>query len=220
MKSYSNANNGYAINLSNNAGEQIVWEYDASSAGTYTVTLCYTRKSSMSEYAYIYLNGTLTKTLTLDETDSGEFTTSSFTLTLTSGTNEIIFETKEDGESADIDYIAFTYGTSTSSSARKLASISEETSSESSTTVDLDQNYPNPFEQSTTITYTLDEDCMAKLGIYNIYGKLVCMPVNGTMQAGTYTILFNADAFNLPAGVYIYKLITPKNTITKTMIKK
>ncbi len=219
LKSYSNANNGYAINLSNNAGEQIVWEYDASSAGTYTVTLRYTRKSSMSEYAYIYLNGTLTKTLTLDETDSGDFTTSSFTLTLTSGTNEIIFETNEDGEAADVDYISFSYGTSTSSFANMITSdLSDET--ENTSTESLDQNYPNPFEQSTTITYTLDEDCLAKLAIYNIYGKLVCLPVNEVQQAGTYTILFNADAFNLTSGVYIYKLITPENTITKTMIKK
>ncbi len=220
LKSYSNANNGYAINLSNNAGKQIVWEYDASSAGSYTATLRYTRKASMSEYAYIYLNGSLTKTLTLDETSSGEFTSSSFTLTLTSGTNEIIFETYEDGEAADVDYISLTYGTSTSSSAQKLASLSEETFTESIATTSLDQNYPNPFEQSTTITYSIEEDNIVKLAIYNIYGKLVCMPINKKQQAGTYTIQFNADSYNLPGGVYFYKLITPQNTITKTMIKK
>ncbi len=221
LKSYSNANNGYAINLSNSEGKQIEWEYDASSAGSYTVTLCYTRKSSVSEYGYIYINGDLTKTLTLDETDSGEFTTSSFTVTLTSGTNEIIFETVEDGEAADIDYIAITSGTSSSSSSKIESTLGDSLIDETATdaTTELNQNYPNPYEESTTITYTVEEECMVKLLVYNIYGKMVCMPVNQTITEGTHSVVFNAGDYGLTDGVYLYRLITPSTTITKTMIK-
>ncbi len=221
LKAYTNANNGYAINLSNSAGKQIEWEYEASSAGTYTITLCYTRKSSVSEYAYIYINGTKTKTLTLDETESGVFTTSSFTVTLTSGTNTIIFETVEDGEAADVDYIEIVSGTSSSSSV-EIGSIIDDSLSDDGTTdltTELIQNYPNPFKGSTSIIYTLEEECLVKLVVYDIYGKMVCMPVNQTMTEGTHTIVFNAGDYGLTDGVYLYRLITPSESITKTMIK-
>ncbi len=213
LKSYSNANNGYAINLSNSAGKQIEWEYSASSAGTYTVTLAYTRKSSVSDLAYIYLNGSLTKTLTLDETDSGEFTTSSFTLTLVSGNNTIIFETAEDGEAADIDYIAFYAGTK--SATATLSSITEADYS-----FVLKQNYPNPVSDNTTIPFTLAAESTVKLVVTNMSGKQVAVLLSQEMSEGDYTIEFNPASYNLPSGYYVYTLITNSGKLSKVMIIK
>ncbi len=213
LKSYSNANNGYAINLSNNAGEQIVWNYDADSEGTYTITLRYTRKSSMSEYAYIYLNSTLTKTLTLDETSSSEFTTSSFTLTLESGTNEIIFETVEDGEAADVDYISITASDTKSTNA--LGDLNSDNS-----TISISQNYPNPVDDYTSIDFTLSSDSDINLYITNLSGQRVAVLANGYMSEGEHSINFNTNTYNLPSGSYIYTLVTNKGISSKYMVIK
>ncbi len=213
LKSYSNANNGYAINLSNDAGKQIVWNYDADSEGTYTITLHYTRKSSMSEYAYIYLNSSLTKTLTLDETSSSEFTTSSFTLTLESGTNEIIFETVEDGEAADVDYISVTAADTKSTNA--LSDINS-----NNTTIFLSQNYPNPVDDYTSIDFALSSESDIILFVTNLSGQQVAVLANCHMSEGAHSVIFNADNYSLPAGTYIYTLITNKGIASKCMVIK
>lgn len=106
LKSYSNADNGQAINLSNDPDKRIVWNYSASSSSQYTITLRYTRKASMNPSVDIDVNGSR-QTVSLSETAGGEFSTSSFTANLQSGGNTIALITNADGESADIDWIEF-----------------------------------------------------------------------------------------------------------------
>lgn len=210
LKSYSNANNGYAINLSNDPGKQITWNYSASSSGTYTVTLRYTRKSSMSPLAYIYINGTKVKTLTLDETSSGEFVSSSFTATLSSGTNTIVLETAEDGEFADIDYIQISSGTKSA----QLDQMNKEVN-----VLTLEQNYPNPVIDETSITFTTSSDTHVQLIISDMNGKIISK-INNNVTAGSHVISINADEINLTPGIYIYSLITKEGSISKRMVKK
>lgn len=69
---------------------------------------------------------------------------------------------------------------------------------------DLGQNYPNPFNIMTSINYTIPEDAMVTLSIFNIQGQLIAQPVNEFKAAGHYTFIF--DASNLASGTYIYKL--------------
>ncbi len=213
LKAYSNANNGYAINLSNSAGKQIEWQYTAASAGTYTVTLAYTRKASVSSLANVYVNGTLSKTLTLDETNSGEFTSSSFTLTLTSGTNTVIVETAEDGEAADIDYISFYSGT-------KSASALSSSLIENEYQLALKQNYPNPVYDNTQIPFTLDKESAIKLVVTNMSGKQVALISTTTLSEGDHSIEFSPEKYGLQSGYYVYTLITNSGKISKVMIVK
>lgn len=67
-------------------------------------------------------------------------------------------------------------------------------------------NYPNPFNNATTITYSLSAKSNVKLSVYDITGKEVSTLVNQTQQQGTYNVNFNAA--NLPSGMYYYKLTT------------
>ncbi len=106
---------------------------------------------------------------------------------------------------------------STSTSSFEGTTLSSEDTD--SYTVSLNQNYPNPFTESTTITFTLEEDAMVSLNIYDITGNLVNQPINGTLQKGTHAIEINASSLNLNKGVYFYKLITPSISKTKTMSK-
>ncbi|UII23422.1 pectate lyase family protein [Fulvivirga ligni] len=109
LKSYSAASNGKAINLSNDQGKQIVWSYNASSSGSHTLTVRYTRKSSMNPSVSIIVNGS-SQTLNLPVTSSSSFATASLSASLSSGSNQIILRTNAGNESADIDWIEISDG--------------------------------------------------------------------------------------------------------------
>jgi len=74
----------------------------------------------------------------------------------------------------------------------------------SSNTFELGQNYPNPFRQSTTISYQLPDDGLVSLKVYNVIGNEVTTLVNANQKAGSHTIQFNANDLN--SGVYYYTL--------------
>lgn len=68
----------------------------------------------------------------------------------------------------------------------------------------LDQNYPNPFNPSTKISYSLKEEGLVTLKVYDILGKEIATLVNENKPAGIYEAEFNAS--QLPSGMYIYKI--------------
>ena len=68
----------------------------------------------------------------------------------------------------------------------------------------LSQNFPNPFNPSTKISYSLPKQGFVTLKVYDILGKEVALLVNETKQAGNYIFDFNPS--NLTSGVYFYKL--------------
>ncbi len=71
----------------------------------------------------------------------------------------------------------------------------------------LEQNFPNPFNPSTVIEFSLPEDVgNAKLSIYNTLGEKVAELVNTTLVAGKYSYQWNAQ--NVATGMYIYELRT------------
>jgi hypothetical protein len=80
----------------------------------------------------------------------------------------------------------------------------------------LKQNYPNPFNPVTKIAFTVPITSHVKLEVYDIQGKKVSTLFDGTKRAGTHII--NFDGSNLSSGVYMYKLISGEQTITKKMI--
>ncbi len=81
---------------------------------------------------------------------------------------------------------------------------------------ELDQNFPNPFNPSTTINYTLPEQQFVELKVYDYLGREVAILVNGSQNAGKHSITFNASS--LSSGIYFYKIISGKNIVTKKML--
>jgi hypothetical protein len=69
------------------------------------------------------------------------------------------------------------------------------------TTFDMDQNFPNPFNPSTTIQYVLPEAGMVTLVVTDLLGREVVTLVNGRVEAGVHSARF--DAGNLTSGNYI-----------------
>jgi putative intracellular protease/amidase len=80
----------------------------------------------------------------------------------------------------------------------------------------LRQNYPNPFNPTTEIRFDLVKTQNVKLRIYNLMGQEVANLVNREMNAGSYSI--NFDASNLASGVYVYKIETNLFTDSKKMV--
>jgi hypothetical protein len=80
----------------------------------------------------------------------------------------------------------------------------------------LEQNFPNPFNPSTKINYSLPVEGFVTLDIYNSIGQKVATLVNETKTAGTYAVDFNAS--NLTSGIYFYKISSGNFTETKKMI--
>jgi hypothetical protein len=79
----------------------------------------------------------------------------------------------------------------------------------------LAQNFPNPFNPSTTINFTIPEDGLVKLSVYNLLGQEIRTLVNEQRQAGTYSEIFEAGEFN--SGVYFYELRINDFAQTKKM---
>jgi len=95
-----------------------------------------------------------------------------------------------------------------------ITGISEQTVQPNKFT--LSQNYPNPFNPTTEIQYSVSEEGLVRLKVYNILGQEVATLVNKEQKAGSYTVSF--DASNLASGVYIYKLQLGGLELTKKMI--
>lgn len=68
----------------------------------------------------------------------------------------------------------------------------------------LYQNFPNPFNPSTTISFDLAKNSFVKMNIYDASGKLVKEFINGNLNRGNYT--YNWNGTGMSSGVYYYRL--------------
>lgn len=95
-------------------------------------------------------------------------------------------------------------------------SIFEKDENEMPVDFNLDQNFPNPFNPSTTISFTIPSSGMVNLAVYNSIGELVKVLVNEQMAQGRYTT--NFDASDLSSGIYFYRLVSDGTVLSKKMI--
>jgi hypothetical protein len=80
----------------------------------------------------------------------------------------------------------------------------------------ISQNFPNPFNPTTKITYTIPEKSFVQLKVFDPFGKEVAVLVNESKEAGNYEVEFNAG--NLASGIYFYQLRTINFISTKKML--
>jgi len=106
-----------------------------------------------------------------------------------------------------------------------LASILSGNTGNSGTPVskrpELYPNYPNPFNPTTTIRFSIPNDSQVKLSIYNIRGQRVTTLVNDTLTPGYHEAVWNGTDSHgrcVSSGVYFYRLDTGNKAITKKML--
>ena len=85
----------------------------------------------------------------------------------------------------------------------------------------LYSNYPNPFNPTTEIRYSILEDTFVSITIYDVQGRSVKSLVNQNQDAGIYLTNWNAkneQGVLVPAGMYFYSIQTKNFNQTKKMV--
>ncbi len=73
----------------------------------------------------------------------------------------------------------------------------------------LNENYPNPFNPTTTISYGVPEDASVLVEVYNLLGQMVVTLAEGVHQAGNYTVAWDgrdSEGNQLGSGIYFYRM--------------
>jgi hypothetical protein len=78
------------------------------------------------------------------------------------------------------------------------------------------RNYPNPFNPTTTIRYSIPVSGHVNLTVYDLQGREVAVLVNGIQTAATYAVTWDGSAF--PSGVYFCRLTAGNETFTGRMM--
>ena len=83
------------------------------------------------------------------------------------------------------------------------------------------ENYPNPFNPATQISFDLTEQSATEVTVWNLLGQKVSTLFAGDLSAGHHTVTFDGHDANgslLPSGVYIYRVESGRNVSTKKMM--
>ena len=81
---------------------------------------------------------------------------------------------------------------------------------------EINQAYPNPFNPSTSIDFTLSNNEQLSINVFDMNGRLVQMLSDGVMDAGHHTITWNAE--NQTSGVYFVKFESENYTSTQKVV--
>lgn len=85
----------------------------------------------------------------------------------------------------------------------------------------LGQNFPNPFNPTTTIPFSVSEAGYINLSIYNILGQKIRILVNSYFSPGVHTVIWNGLAESgseVSAGIYFYRIAQADQVQTKKML--
>ncbi|NUN70256.1 MAG: T9SS type A sorting domain-containing protein [Bacteroidetes bacterium] len=84
------------------------------------------------------------------------------------------------------------------------------------TSFELSQNFPNPFNPTTSIRYSVPVSGMVTMKIYDVLGRAVMTVVNQHQEVGSYTV--NLNGADLASGIYVYKIEAGSFTASKKMM--
>ncbi len=82
-------------------------------------------------------------------------------------------------------------------------------------------NYPNPFNPTTTISYTISKTSNVEISVYNVKGQKVRQLINEEKSSGTHSIVWNGDndkGRNVTSGIYFCKMSSGGQTTTRKLI--
>ncbi|MCX6169458.1 MAG: T9SS type A sorting domain-containing protein [Ignavibacteriales bacterium] len=85
----------------------------------------------------------------------------------------------------------------------------------------LDQNFPNPFNPSTVISYQVSTVGQVQLKIYDFLGREIAALVNEEKSPGKYQVGWNGEDKNgnkVPSGIYFYRMTAGNYSLTKKML--
>ena len=80
----------------------------------------------------------------------------------------------------------------------------------------LEQNYPNPFSNNTSLVFRLPEEQSITLTVHDALGREVSRLADGKFNPGSHAVMFHAN--DLPDGVYFARLVYGSQTIQTKMV--
>jgi hypothetical protein len=79
-------------------------------------------------------------------------------------------------------------------------------------------NYPNPFNPSTLISYSISKSSFVSIKVYDIMGREIATLINEQKNPGKYSVEFNSARFSLSTGVYFCRLTAENKVDVKRML--
>lgn len=104
---------------------------------------------------------------------------------------------------------------------RRIECVEHESENAIPVASSLAGNYPNPFNPSTVVEYSIAADSPVNIAIYDVAGRLVCTLVDEFMACGAYTVIWDGTdnrGAAVSTGVYFYRLVAGGDHLTKKMV--
>ncbi|OQP51812.1 cell wall-binding protein [Niastella yeongjuensis] len=210
QNTYTGADGGYYINLSNSSGQGITWAVSAGAAGTYNLVWRYANAGSQSATtARVLVNGVqVNAAVSFPKTAAWTTwtTTAQIPVTLVAGANKIRLETTVAAEFANIDWIEITGNNPTEASCSAATGSRIATENETSTMMveGAPLVVPNPTTGLSTVRFTLGSQQKVIINLFSADGRLVSTLANRTFAAGTHAV--PVDYKGLQKGVYFISI--------------
>jgi predicted acyl esterase len=118
----------------------------------------------------------------------------------------------------DLKFIPPASGMNLSYFGESTNSLNDESNNSNPYSFKLNQNFPNPFNPSTVIEFSIPANEFVSLKIYDVSGRKIATLINEQKAPGKYSVNFNADAFKLASGIYYYKLSAGQLASVKKLI--
>ncbi|HEX8327038.1 MAG TPA: carbohydrate-binding protein [Hymenobacter sp.] len=208
QNSYTGADNGFYINLSNSAARGIDWNVNAPAAGTYTLRFRYANAGgSSATTARVLVNGaSAVASVPFPKTAAWTtWTTTTASVTLRAGVNAIRLETTVAAEFANIDWLEVTGNSPTAAacSAARMAPAAPAATLDESTAARL---YPNPASDRTAVKFALTESGPVAIQVYDFRGQRVKTLTERVYSSGSHAIAI--DDLGLKPGPYTLVVVS------------
>ncbi len=80
----------------------------------------------------------------------------------------------------------------------------------------LNENYPNPFNPTTTLSFAIPVDSEVFLSVYNLQGREFTTLIDANMEAGYHSIVWDANSY--ASGVYFVKMVAGEFVNTQKLM--
>lgn len=202
-------NNGTYIGGCDNGDYIIFRQIDFHDGFNFFTTRCTVPDGSAGQMVLIKIDGLNGSTIGSFKVQStggwNNFMEQSVSINEIKGVHDIYFVFSGTSGVGNFDWFLFSKNSSSSNQSMKVGKE-----------VSLAQNFPNPFQNFTTIKYWLDRFTPVNIKVFDLYGHCIKEIIHSSQDEGPHTVSFNAGDF--AGGIYFYELKTDNYSTERKML--